>query len=87
MAASGAHCTVRKMKAIPFLQRGQVTAFEARHHKAWEGVMAALAVGYLALAFLADQGSGAFPFLIGALAVIFLTEFFVRLWDSPSRGR
>jgi len=49
--------------------------------------MAALAVGYLALAFLADQGSGAFPFLIGALAVIFLTEFFVRLWDSPSRGR
>ena len=48
--------------------------------------MAALTVGYVALAFLQDQGSA--PLITAAvvgLAAIFVVEFLARLYDSPSR--
>ena len=47
--------------------------------------MAALALGYLALAFAADSGADVVPWAIGVLAVVFITEFAVRLWNAPSR--
>ena len=46
--------------------------------------MAALALGYLALAFAADSGADVVPWAIGVLAVVFITEFAVRLWNAPS---
>jgi len=47
--------------------------------------MALFAVLYLALAFVLDTGRGVSEIAIGALAVVFLTEFFVRLWAADSR--
>lgn len=47
--------------------------------------MAALAAVYLGVGFSIDEGHGAPTFIIGALAVLFLTEFGVRWWDTPSR--
>jgi voltage-gated potassium channel len=47
--------------------------------------MGLLALAYLALSFLVDDGAGIYPFLVIALGVVFLTEFFARLIDSPSR--
>jgi voltage-gated potassium channel len=47
--------------------------------------MAALAAVYLGVGFSIDEGHGAPTFIIGALAALFLTEFGVRWWDTPSR--
>jgi voltage-gated potassium channel len=47
--------------------------------------MAALAVCYLALAFLTDQNRGPSFAALLFLAVVFLTEFSVRFADAPSR--
>src|SRR3979411_1107450 len=69
------------------MRRGELTAFVNRHHLLWEGAMAALAVGYLAVGFLGNEGNLPPPFLLGGFAVVFLTEFAVRCWDAPSRRR
>jgi voltage-gated potassium channel len=47
--------------------------------------MAGLAVVYLGVGFSIDEGQGAPTFIIGLLAVIFLSEFAIRFWDAPSR--
>ena len=66
-------------------QRGRLTTFVDEHHTLWEATLAVLALAYLALGFLEDEGRHPPPFLLGALAVIFLTEFIARFWDAPSR--
>jgi hypothetical protein len=73
------------MPEVRALRRGQVTAFIDRHNTAWEITMAGLAVVYLGVGFSIDEGQGAPTFVIGALAVIFLSEFAIRFWDAPSR--
>jgi voltage-gated potassium channel len=67
------------------MRRGQISAFIERHNTAWELSLAALAVVYLGVGSSIDEGRGAPTFIIGGLAVIFLTEFGVRFWDAPSR--
>lgn len=67
------------------MQRGQVSSFIEQHNTAWELSMAALAAVYLGVGFSIDEGHGVPTFIIGSLAVIFLAEFGIRLWDAPSR--
>jgi len=69
-----------------FIRRGELTAFIARHHVAWEVVMGALACVYLAVSLLIDDGRGVWTWVIGVLAGIFLVEFTARLVDAPSRA-
>jgi voltage-gated potassium channel len=67
--------------------RGRVTAFVKRHTLAWELVMAALTIVYVVLAFLQDQGAAGLVLVATqALAGIFVIEFGLRFYDSPSRG-
>ena len=47
--------------------------------------MALLALVYLAVGFLEDEGDHLPPFLLGGLAVIFVSEFAARCWDAQSR--
>ncbi len=66
--------------------RGWLTAFVKGHALAWELVSAALTVVYVVLAFLQDQGaSGAVTPALLVIASIFVIEFSLRLYDSPSR--
>jgi len=65
--------------------RGRLTSFVETHHTRWEVVMALLALLYLAVGFMEDEGRRLPPLLLGTLAVIFLTEFTARCWDAPSR--
>jgi voltage-gated potassium channel len=68
------------------LTHGNVSAFVKRYALAWELGTATLTVGYVVLAFLQDQGTGgAVTVGVDALAVIFVLEFGLRLYDSPSR--
>jgi voltage-gated potassium channel len=66
-------------------ERGRLTAFVQRHDVAWEFGMAVLAVIYLAIGFLVDEGKGVSSFALGGLALVFFTEFSARLIDAPSR--
>jgi voltage-gated potassium channel len=66
--------------------RGRVTAFVACHRLAWELFTAGLTVIYVVLAFLHDQGSaGLITVGVWILAITFVIEFVVRLYDSHSR--
>jgi voltage-gated potassium channel len=66
--------------------RGRVTSFVKRHTLAWELVMAALTVVYVVVAFLQDQGSAGLVLVVTqVLAGIFVIEFSLRFYDSPSR--
>jgi len=66
---------------------GRVTEFVACHRLTWELATAGLTVLYVVLAFLQDQGSSTLVFIgVEALAVAFVVEFAVRLYDSPSRS-
>jgi voltage-gated potassium channel len=67
------------------VRRGAITAFVERHLLVWEGVMAALAVVYLAVSPLTDENHGPSPLLLAVLAAVFVAEFTVRCWDAPSR--
>ena len=67
------------------LRRGDLTAFIARHHVVWESVMGVLALVYLGVSFIVDDGAGVWAWVIGLLAFIFLLEFTARLVDAPSR--
>ena len=67
------------------LTRGRVSAFVARHALAWELVTAGMTLIYVVLAFLQDQGAAGLIVAVGTLAAIFLIEFAVRFYDSPSR--
>ena len=69
------------------MRRGAITAFVDRHLLAWEGVMAALAVVYLALGLLSDDDRGPSAGVLVALGGVFIAEFAVRCWDAPSRMR
>ena len=65
---------------------GRVTAFIKRHALAWELGSAVLTVVYVVLAFQQDQGiSGPQSIAVLAIAGVFLAEFSVRFYDSPSR--
>jgi len=68
------------------LTRGRVTAFVERHSVAWELGNAAITVVYVVLAFQQDQGTAGLV-STGVLAIsgIFLLEFSLRFYDSPSR--
>lgn len=66
--------------------RGRITAFVEGHHLAWSLVTAGLTLVYVVLAVLQDQGaSRAITVGVGVLAVAFVAEFALRLYDSPSR--
>jgi voltage-gated potassium channel len=66
--------------------RGRPTAFVHRHSLVWELASAALTVVYVILAFQEDQGTfGAVSIAVLAIASVFLFEFSVRFYDSPSR--
>ena len=66
-------------------QRGRISAFIDRHLLAWELVMGSLAVLYLVLGILVDDGQRAPETVLTALGILFLVEFTVRLADSRSR--
>jgi voltage-gated potassium channel len=58
----------------------------ARRPLAWELVTAALTLVYVVVAFLQDQGyPGLVAVAVEVLAGIFVIEFVIRLYDSPSR--
>lgn len=68
------------------MRRGGLTRLVDRHLVAWELSMGLLALAYLVLSFLVDDGSaGVYPFVVGVLAAVFLAEFAARFLDSPSR--
>ncbi len=68
------------------IQRGALTAFVARHYRAWNLVMSLCAIVYVVVAILNDDAPGAAPPLVLlALSALFLTEFTLRCWDAPSR--
>ncbi len=65
---------------------GRLSEFVKRHALAWELVTAGLTLVYVVLAFLQDQGSsGLVTAGVAALAVVFVIEFGLRFYDSPSR--
>lgn len=65
---------------------GRLSAFVKRHALAWELVTAGLTLVYVVLAFLQDQGSsGVVTAGVAMLAAVFVIEFGLRLYDSPSR--
>jgi len=65
---------------------GRVTRFVARHSLIWELGTAVLTLVYVVLAFLQDQGSSRLvTFGLVGLAVAFIVEFTLRIYDSPSR--
>src|SRR5713226_8559521 len=65
---------------------GRLSEFVKRHALAWELVTAGLTLVYVVLAFLQDQGSsGLVTAGVAALAAVFVIEFGLRLYDSPSR--
>ncbi len=66
--------------------RGRVTEFVACHRLTWELATAGLTVVYVVLAFLQDQGSSTLVTIgVEILAGVFIFEFAIRLYDSPSR--
>ena len=66
--------------------RGRVSAFVRRNALVWELALAGLIVVYVVLAFLQDQGwTGLITAGVFALALVFVAEFSVRLYDAPSR--
>ena len=67
--------------------RGRISAFLDRHLLAGELVMGALAVVYLVLGILVDDGQATPEPVLTGLGIIFLVEFLVRLADSTSRMR
>src|ERR1700682_3722657 len=68
------------------LTHGRITDFVGRHRLAWELVTAGLTLVYVTLAFLQDQGSSGFVTVgVEALAVAFILEFALRLYDAASR--
>jgi voltage-gated potassium channel len=67
-------------------RRGDLTAFVGRHHLAWEVAMGVLALGYLAVSFLVDEGRGVWPGVIAILGAVFVIEFATRFLDAPSRA-
>lgn len=77
---------MEKMGSRRPLTRGRVTAFVERHSVAWELGNAAITVVYVVLAFQQDQGTAGLV-STGVLAIsgIFLLEFSLRFYDSPSR--
>lgn len=69
------------------LTNGRLSAFVKRHALGWELCTAALTVVYVVLAFLQDQGSsGLVTIGVEVLAAIFIVEFALRIYDSPSRS-
>lgn len=64
---------------------GRITNFVALHRLPWELAMAALTVVYVVLAFLQDQGNPGVTAGVEGLAVVFVAEFALRLYDAPSR--
>src|SRR6266581_6905515 len=70
------------------LRRGVITAYIERHYVQWELAMGALTALYVVLAFMEDEvqpGLNTQTIVVLAVATIFLAEFSIRLWDSPSR--
>jgi len=71
-------------------RRGTLSQFVADHKVAWEGVMAALTAGYVALSFFEDASDFSItPFTVAlyGFSAVFLVEFTARCWDAPSRYR
>jgi voltage-gated potassium channel len=66
------------------LPRGSIDAFVGRHVVAWEGVMGVLAVLYLVIDVLADEGTGVPVALIAVFAGVFFGEFMVRFLNARS---
>jgi len=70
------------------LHRGAITQFIERHDLVWELGMGVLTAIYVVMAFMEDElepGLNTPTIVVLAVAAIFLVEFSIRLWDSPSR--
>jgi voltage-gated potassium channel len=67
--------------------RERFTAFVDRHEAAWELAMAALAVAFVVVGFLADapDASQSYAVIDFFLTGIFVAEFATRFWASHSR--
>ncbi len=86
MAVSGATVPGTAASPYPRWQRGALTAFVARHRRAWDGTMTALALLYLVVAVRADEAPTSVPALVLlVLSAMFVVEFALRCWDAPSR--
>jgi voltage-gated potassium channel len=77
--------TSRVLSGERHFRRGELTAFIAKHHFAWELAMGVLAMGYLAVSLLIDDGQGVWTWVIAVLGGIFVVEFVARFLDAPSR--
>jgi voltage-gated potassium channel len=69
-------------------KRGAVTAFIKRHELQWEIGMGVLTIVYVVIAFMEDElvpGFNTGTIVVLAVALVFLVEFCVRLWDAPGR--
>jgi voltage-gated potassium channel len=77
---------MEKMGSRRPFTHGRVTAFVQRHSVAWELINAAITLVYVVLAFQQDQGTAGLV-SAGVLAIsgIFLVEFLLRFYDSPTR--
>ena len=70
------------------VKRGTITGFIERHQLQWEIAMGVLTIVYVVIAFMEDElvpGINTGTIVVLAVALLFLTEFSVRLWDAPSR--
>jgi len=75
--------------AAPVSVKAQYNSFVARHEVAWELFFAALAIVFVALAFvpvvpLSPQADELYA-LEWAITLVFAVEFFSRLWAAPAR--
>jgi voltage-gated potassium channel len=69
-------------------KRGTIAHFIAEHELQWEIAMGVLTALYVVLAFMEDEivpGLNAQTIAVLIVAGVFLAEFCIRLWDSPSR--
>src|SRR6267378_6580516 len=70
------------------LKRGDISRFIDKHFTLWELGMGVLTVVYVVMAFMEDEvepGLNTQTMVVLTVGAIFLIEFSVRLWDSPSR--
>jgi voltage-gated potassium channel len=69
-------------------KRGTIAHFIDEHELQWEVAMGVLTALYVVLAFMEDEivpGLNAQTIAVLIVALVFLAEFCIRLWDSPVR--
>lgn len=87
MASSEAWRVTWARRSHPLRRR--IHEFVRRHEAAWEVTMGALAVLYVGLGVLLDDGFVSPPLTVvdPAITAVFFTEYVGRLWAAPDRRR